>query len=523
MDKQEPLGNMPSKDLKQLAKERQIAGWHEMRKAQLLEALESKAFFVKKTADVPNEKRSLMENEDSTELLRKKKTKKEKKKSSITNGPSKSNGSESKKEAVKRPAAATEKKKAEKKESEKKSAEKKEKPQKSAKTVSKTKAEKPAKSSAAKDKKGSAAPAAVPVKKKSSPPRPTKTVRSKLAVFTEKDLLESRLAVERQTQEEKSPAKDASMAKKVPEIIDLVSASSENRPKAGFLKDKYLLDKTLETPITEGAQAHDQLVLVVCGPFWLHTWWEISGTLIARIRSAMGHLWHTADPVLRLYRILNDTAEQNRREYLADIIVHGGVYNWYISVDSPPSSFLVELGYKARDGQFFSLVSSNIVKTPQDYVNDGFGPPEMAWRGVSPFGNGLSPYDKRTPDRTASIPSLFPPSSAPSESAVLPENADEVRSILNRSADRELDLRVDAEVVIKGHTAPNGQLTIKGERVWLNEDGSFMVRYNLPERRHVFPVVAVSRDGIETKTVVLAVERNTKSLETVIRDQNEDD
>ena len=59
--------------------------------------------------------------------------------------------------------------------------------------------------------------------------------------------------------------------------------------------------------------------------------------------------------------------------------------------------------------------------------------------------------------------------------------------------------------------------------VRLNSDGSFMIRYNLPERRHVFPVVAVSRDGIETKTVVLAFERNTKNLETVIRDQSEEE
>ena len=88
---------------------------------------------------------------------------------------------------------------------------------------------------------------------------------------------------------------------------------------------------------------------------------------------------------------------------------------------------------------------------------------------------------------------------------------------------RDFDLQIDAEVVIKGKTSPDVQLTIKGERIWLKEDGSFLIRYHLPERRHVFPVVAVSRDGIETKTIVLAVERNTKNLETVIRDQSEDE
>ena len=82
---------------------------------------------------------------------------------------------------------------------------------------------------------------------------------------------------------------------------------------------------------------------------------------------------------------------------------------------------------------------------------------------------------------------------------------------------------MDAEVVIKGQTSPDAQLTVRGERIWVREDGSFLIRYHLPERRHVFPVAAVSRDGIDTKTIVLTVERNTKNLETVVRMQQDED
>ena len=48
------------------------------------------------------------------------------------------------------------------------------------------------------------------------------------------------------------------------------------------------------------------------------------------------------------------------------------------------------------------------------------------------------------------------------------------------------------------------------------------MRYSLPERRHVFPVVMSSRDGMETQTIVLSVDRNTKKLDPVFKEDDED-
>jgi hypothetical protein len=57
--------------------------------------------------------------------------------------------------------------------------------------------------------------------------------------------------------------------------------------------------------------------------------------------------------------------------------------------------------------------------------------------------------------------------------------------------------------------------------VHLRPDGSFAVRFNLPDRRHVLPVVASSGDGGEQRTIVLAVDRNTKVMEPVMREPGE--
>jgi hypothetical protein len=44
------------------------------------------------------------------------------------------------------------------------------------------------------------------------------------------------------------------------------------------------------------------------------------------------------------------------------------------------------------------------------------------------------------------------------------------------------------------------------------------VRVDLPNKRQVLPIIASNSEGVERQTVVLAVERNTKSLEPLGRD-----
>ena len=82
----------------------------------------------------------------------------------------------------------------------------------------------------------------------------------------------------------------------------------------------------------------------------------------------------------------------------------------------------------------------------------------------------------------------------------------------------EFPFQVDAELVVYGMTDPNAHVTLKGEPVRIQPDGTFTVRFSLPDRRQVLPVVASSGDGVEQRTIVLAVERNTKVMEPVIRE-----
>ena len=85
----------------------------------------------------------------------------------------------------------------------------------------------------------------------------------------------------------------------------------------------------------------------------------------------------------------------------------------------------------------------------------------------------------------------------------------------------DFNLQVETELIVHGVADPNARVTLRGEPVHVRPDGTFAVRFNLPDRRHVLPLVASSCDGVEQRTIVLAVDRNTKVMEPVTRNPGE--
>ena len=86
---------------------------------------------------------------------------------------------------------------------------------------------------------------------------------------------------------------------------------------------------------------------------------------------------------------------------------------------------------------------------------------------------------------------------------------------------RIVHFEIEAELVVYGSTEPNARVILQGEPVPVHTDGTFTVRFSLPDSRQIIPAVASSADGVEERTIVLAVERNTKQLEPMIHDGNE--
>lgn len=265
--------------------------------------------------------------------------------------------------------------------------------------------------------------------------------------------------------------------------------------------------------------AKDRLVLMVRDPYWLHAYWELTRQSIERARVAMGQHWHRARPILRVSEVTRDGTTNSVRKVLRDIEIHGGVNNWYVDVDDPPKSFQLDIGYLHPEGKFLCLARSNVVSTPRSTSVD---PVDHNWADVADDFDriyALSGGYANKPDNS-DLKDLFEERlHRPMGSPVITRFGRGAQAIGRGRP--ELAFQVDADLVVHGVTSPDAHVTFKGEPVRVQSDGTFTVRFSLPERRHVMPVVASSGDGVEQRTIVLAVERNTKVMEPIIREPDE--
>ena len=261
----------------------------------------------------------------------------------------------------------------------------------------------------------------------------------------------------------------------------------------------------------------DRIIAMVRDPYWLHVYWELSRSTYARAQAALGQEWHTARPILRIMDVTSEDTTSASERHVRDIEIHGGVNNWYVDVTSPTRSFRIDIGYLARRGKFFVLARSNVVCTPKAGVSDVL---DENWASVQ------EQFQK-----------IYNQSGGSSHTAVSTDLRELFEERLRRpmhtfslgslgtgalpSVGREFHFELDAELIVYGTTEPNAKVTLQGEPVTLRPDGTFTVRFSLPDSRQIIPAVASSPDGVEERTIVLAVERNTKELEPMIHDGNE--
>jgi hypothetical protein len=75
--------------------------------------------------------------------------------------------------------------------------------------------------------------------------------------------------------------------------------------------------------------------------------------------------------------------------------------------------------------------------------------------------------------------------------------------------EREFFMHVNAEVIFYGGTDPQAKVTIAGRPVQLQPDGTFRYHFKFPDNQFEIPIVAVSPDGVETRSAVLFLQRDT--------------
>ena len=223
----------------------------------------------------------------------------------------------------------------------------------------------------------------------------------------------------------------------------------------------------------------------------------------------MAGCWHTAVPVLRLLEISSDGNTNSVENIAEEHEIHSGVNNWYIKCASPGKTYRVAIGYKAPDQRFHLIAKSNEVKPPanscgeiDDHWTDITNDAEKYYALSGGFAKDATRGDLQAVFEEKSRQPMHAPA------------FERLGSGINSSG-AEFNFQVDAHMVVHGSADPSATVTVGGEPVRLQSDGTFALRMTLPDRRQVLPVVASSRDGTQQRTTVLAVERNTKVMEPV--------
>lgn len=233
--------------------------------------------------------------------------------------------------------------------------------------------------------------------------------------------------------------------------------------------------------LIQSTHERDRLKVNALDSHWMHAEWQLTKNSVERAQAALGTDWHQARLVLRVFDITTDDSSFTNRRAL-DVEIRGETEHWYVSVPQSGRSYKLHIGFLGPNDRFITLARSPRVNVPAQRPGAN-----------SPNGNGSTqapPHSRRPARRTQPIP--------------LPV-ADEDLG--------DFEFSIDTEVTIVGSTVPGARLTIHGETIRVGEDGTFSLRVALEEGRQVLPAVAITPDGAQERTIILAMERNMKELE----------
>lgn len=253
-----------------------------------------------------------------------------------------------------------------------------------------------------------------------------------------------------------------------------------------------------------GAYGRDRIVLQVRDSRWVHAYWEVTGETTARLKNELGRQFYGAKWALRAYDVTDIIFNGNNSHRFFDIHINDFNNNWYIDTNGPGRSWCVDLGLLLGDGRFITIIRSNTVHLPLDgpswITDEEWMIPDDLFARLYGMGFGLgrsSPIGKAWQERIKQA--LFSGAvSSPTSPVKLPLG-------------RKFWMVVDCELIVYGATEPDAKVTVQGKEIKLRPDGTFSLRFALPDGRQSIPVKAVSADGVEEHTITPVVSRQTQS------------
>ncbi len=254
----------------------------------------------------------------------------------------------------------------------------------------------------------------------------------------------------------------------------------------------------------------DRIVMMVRDPYWIHSYWEVTGDSVNRAKEQLGERWDGHRWILRVRSYTGEGEAQPGTE-LFDIDVNPDAKNWYIRVPQTDCSYDGMIGVLTRDGTFYPFARSNRVHTPRDTMSSVL---DVQWSTTPEEFEKI--YTLSGGYRIgASSGEVGGERSREREEAWFSGMLGSMGSGALGGAQRRRGFwfQVNTELIVYGATEPDAKVTVQGRQIALRPDGTFTLRFQLPDGVEEIPCVATSADGLSEKTITPVVRRNTTSAD----------
>jgi hypothetical protein len=265
------------------------------------------------------------------------------------------------------------------------------------------------------------------------------------------------------------------------------------------------VDAAQEPPVSYG---EDRIVLLVRDPYWVHVYWDISREALLKAKGVLRDEWYEATSILRVHDVTGVDFDGSNSNSHSDIPIEGGATNWYVNTRVPNRSYCVEIGLLSRSGRFVLLARSNVASTPRDAPSDVIDEkwmiPDSEFDKVYALSGGF-----RLGASSLELKEMM-------EKALGGELGSgavgslAISSQAGKPGARGFWFRVGTELIVYGATEPDARVTLQGRPVKLEPDGTFSVRFALPDGEQVIPAVAESRDGVDRRSITSIVGKKTE-------------
>jgi hypothetical protein len=282
-----------------------------------------------------------------------------------------------------------------------------------------------------------------------------------------------------------------------------------------------------EQPLPE-AYGTQQLKLTPRDPHWIHARWDFTREQLLEVnaQAAEGHL------VLRLFN------KSTSGPIVSETHVHPESVRWLVHAPQPGAPYAAEIGFYEKQGRWTGLAAAEPVCTPPagPSTDQRFDIATLSPEGTLQMGGPLQMLKPPAPVLGASeamagdlltSAGLNLPSSARAggglpgvSGAPFPlgvsswSSAEGVSSPSSPSGaptQPAFRLEVNADLIVYGATEANAVLQVGDRMVPLSADGTFRLRFTLPDGAYQLPLKATAAGTGEQRMATLHIARRTEA------------